>query len=184
MLELMLFKSQRKPLHNLYIRTLIATLARREEVLNLTKEDIKKVKDETNEYFVVAFRPEISKGGKGREIVIDAVTWRRLNDIEGNEEGILFPFTLRNANYIINRYRFAESGANHAIRHGIARFIYSRLKNPILEDQILKYYMGHSLTKQEHDKYTLQFFNYDGSINFKLLAEWYRNYHPIMLYGW
>jgi site-specific recombinase XerD len=173
--------SEGRNIHNLFIRTIVATLARRNEVLSLTKNDLKieKLQDDNNqlqEYHIISFRPEISKS-EPRDIVVDKITWNKLNEIDKPKDALLFNFSLRNANHIVNKYRpIGTIGSCHAIRHGVARFIAGKMKYES-DKEILKYYLGHKIMKGNVT-------NIYTTVPIQRMGDWYKNFSPLIIFAY
>jgi hypothetical protein len=159
------------------LRAFVATLARRNELMQVTKAMMKKtiieVDKQPREIYIVNFVTEISKS-EPREIVIDKTTWNLMMSQETDEEGHIFPFSLRYAEYIMKKYRPAGvKGGCHAIRHGVAKFISSRIQFESDKD-ILRYYLGHKLPERDiTDRYTF--------LEYPQLQEWYMKFNPLMI---
>ena len=182
----MLQKSFGNKRNNAFIRLLVATLARRNEILSLEKRDFTTEVVEFQQpdgsfeqklgYFV-NIREEISKSDS-RKIIIDGITYRQIEAIADNLEqnDRIFNFSLRYSNMILEQYRPDDiDGGIHAIRHGVARYIAGNLKTRADED-VLKYYMGHkNPSRFITDRYT--------TLSPVKLFKWYVEYHPLMRIG-
>lgn len=173
--------------HNAYLRTLIATMCRREEIHSLLKSDLKIVKEKNEQgeekiYYVICINDQ--KGLYDRELVVDSITWAKLNDLAREPNERLFKFSSRMCNYIVDKYRpVGVKGSLHAIRHGVRRFIEAK-KMLRSDDHAEEYYLGHKIGKTVEDMYSTLIFKPDKTINYEFLFDFYRNYNPIMVYAY
>lgn len=183
----LLRNAQGKHIHYAFLRAMIATMARRNEIWGLEKNDlkiihIKKENGEEKDYYVINFRQEISKS-EGREIVVDKVTWNILKEqADLHEDKRIFHFTSRTGNNIVTLYKpYGSRGSCHAIRHGVSRFIKSRTKY-MWETQVKEYYLGHNILKDMEGLYSSMIHKPDGTIDYERLFEFYKDYSPIMVF--
>ena len=107
------------PRNTLIIELLLATGARRQEILNLTNKDF--WKEET--YGVVFIKG--LKGSDDREIPIEMALFERLKAYCGQTVGRVFPITAKRLEQIWHIYRPVNKGL-HSTRHTFAIELFKR----------------------------------------------------------
>lgn len=175
--------SKFKGKHHAFLRILTATMARRSEVLNLEKSDLRmeqstflnnEGKLEPFNAYLINFRPEISKS-EGRILVVDKITWEVAKNLNSDSEKV-FGFSRQMANKIIRKYKPIEiRGGCHAIRRGIVTYIRQLLVKESDRD-ILRYYSGWRTKSQD-------IMNIYARIDYGTMWRWYQLYHPLVHYG-
>jgi len=182
----------RRQIDYVFIRTLLATFARRKEITYLRKENLVTTFDENgNTYFIIRISQDIAKTIP-RDIFVDEVTFKLLKDFKFECEKPaykkkmdngeidperIFPFSLVNANAILAKYMpYGSKGNIHAIRRGVSNFVAFNNRRTDTDYFILEYLMGHLTRKSSmFARYSL------ADLPKNIMWEWYKNWNPIMV---